>query len=183
MSSSSSIQSPAVEPMRSRCISMVATQLRLPLHDPRYRRPMMPVAAAKGILDVSEDDVVELIEVNQALWAWNVAAPGVGRRELRLLTQGVARYQELSGRGTTVNDRGFSWDQVQEFILGTGAAKPWITGVEVQRAIACGSTHVISLVESGSLELIPGTKYRRGPDGSPSIARDSFINFLRTRLV
>jgi hypothetical protein len=160
-----------------------ATQLRLPLHDPRYRRPMMPVAAVKGILDITEDQVIELVEVDLALWAWNIANPDASRREVRILTQSVARYQELSGQGITVQDRGFELPQVLGFILGDGNGKPWLTGVEVQRKLNCGSTLVLHLVESRALALLDGTDYRRGPSGSPCITRQSFIRFLETRII
>ena len=36
-------------------------KLRLPLRDPRYRRPVMTVDTVKGVLDLSEDEVAEAV--------------------------------------------------------------------------------------------------------------------------
>ena len=167
-------------------------QLKLPLTNPRYRRPTMTVAAAKGMLDLGEDDIIELIEVQVALIAWDIATPGhrgaERRRELRILTQSVAEYQQLNPARCEEYYCAITPDAAINLLLSTIDARhsiprDFITVNEVQRVFNCGSTHVINLIQSKALALVPKTDYQRGPGGSPSIARESFIEFLTTRYV
>lgn len=156
-------------------------QLKLKLNDPRYRRPMMTVDAAKGILDCTEDEIVEWVEVQRALVAWNIASPGAARRELRLLTRSVSEFIRDNPQRDDCYYCAICPDIAIAAVL-PDHQKPWLTGLEVQRSLNCGSTHVIGLVESKLLKLMPGTNYQRGPGGSPSISRDSFVAFLKSRI-
>lgn len=154
-------------------------QTTMPLRDPRYTRPTMTVDSAKGILDCTEDDIVELVEVQLALIAWNIAAPGAERRELRILTRSVSEYLRDNPDRNPCYHSTLCPAEAVSLVLPSD--KPAFTGVEIQRSLNCGSTHVITLVESRALRLVPGTNYQRGPGGSPRIARESFIEFLKGR--
>ena len=157
------------------------SQRLLNLNDPRYRRPTMQIGAVKGILDIGEDEVIALIEEG-SLVAWNIALPGAERRELRVLTQTVALAQARMVSSGSARSGAQLITEKETFTLLFPHAKPFVTGTEAQRMLNCGSTHVIRLVNEGCLEQCKGSKYRRGPNGSPAITRESFEGFLRERV-
>jgi hypothetical protein len=164
-------------------------QRELGLKLERYQLPVMDVSTAKGFLAMTEDQVLAAIEEQLALIAWNIASPKTLRRELRILTQSVSLYLAKNPeRCPEYYCADFCPDTAAEclldFIDGRHASpRPWIDGKEIQRAMNCGSTHVINLVESKCLKLMPGSDYQRGPGGSPNIIRASFLQFLKTRLI
>lgn len=156
-------------------------QSQLPLRDPRYRRPTMTVDAAKGVLDCTEDDIVAMIDERYALVAWNIATPGANRRELRILTASVSEYlRDNPDHSECYHSMICPSDAISHVL--PKHEKPFVTGIEIQRALNCSSTHVIRLIESKSLALVPGSNYQPGPGGSPCITRESFTAFLNTRL-
>ena len=169
---------------------------RFKLSGLRYHRPLMTVNAAAGMLDCAEDEVVTLI-LKGKLVAWNIAKPGASRRELRILARSVAWCASFNGVGKSAERRIWRWSKILALLLrgipnrppkslkysAVVRSKPaWITGAELRRILNCGSTHIISLVESKALKVLPGTDWRRGPGGSPLIRRDSFLTFLENRL-
>ena len=148
---------------------------------PRYKRPTMTVDAAKGILDLTEDDVRALVDTG-ALVAWSISTPGAERPELRILTASVAEFLRDNTDGSP--------DFASTIQPATAIAalvpkhdKPFLTGPEVKRTLNCGRQHLTNLVDANALAQLPGTQYRRGPKGWPVISRDSFIAFLRTRMI
>jgi hypothetical protein len=154
-------------------------QLEIPnLRDPRHRRPMMTMEAAKGALDRNEDQVLGL--VGTWLVAWNIASPDARRRELRILSRSVS----LASKFLDSIEQPQCWDgrEVLRLVL-PAHDKPWFTGLEIQRSLNCASTHVIeNLIEKKALRLMPGTSYCSGRGGSPAVQRESFIHFLEQRL-
>lgn len=166
-----------------------ATQTQLKLRDPRYKRPVMSVSAAKGVLDVSEDEIIAMIEERLALIAFDIASPKAKLRELRILTASVAEHlrdnPDCDPCYHTMIPPGAAVDIILRSLpdrtkMGPGSA--WFTGTELQRALNCGSDHIIALVEAKALKLVPGTSYQPGPGGSPCITRESFEAFLNSRL-
>lgn len=155
-------------------------QRQLKLGDPRYKRPTMSVDAAKGILDCTEDDILAMVEEQGALVAWNIAIPGAERRELRLLTQSVSEYLRDNPDHSDCFHTTICPDYAIQLVL-PGHNKPFVTGLEVQRCLNCGSTHVINLVSAKALTTLG--PWRRGPGGSPNISRESFAAFLKSRLL
>jgi len=155
---------------------------------PRYRRPTMTVDAAKGVLDRTEDEIRDLVETG-CLVAWDIAAPGSHRAELRILTTSVSEFvaasRELGGRSPSEGDPAPSAIQPESAIaaLVPKHDKPFVIGPEVKRILNCGRQHLINLVDAKVLEQLPGTQYRRGPQGWPVIARASFTRFLETRMI
>jgi hypothetical protein len=154
-------------------------QLALPnLRDPRHRRPMMSVDSAKGALDRNEDEVVELI--GAWLVAWNIASPDAQRRELRILTRSVSMAVKFLD--TDTRPPRWDWQEILGLVL-PAHDKPWFTGIEIQRMLNCGSTHVVeNLIEKKALRMMPGTTYSTGPGGSPVVQRESFVSFLSARM-
>jgi hypothetical protein len=142
-------------------------------------RSMMSIEAAKGALDRDEDGVVALI--GTWLIGWDIATPGSGRREWRMLTRSVslaARFLDTRQRPPQ-----WIWDEVLGLVLlRLLTDQPRITGVEIQHSLNCSSTHVMHLIQCEALKLLPGTTYGKGRGHSPLIARESFADFLRARL-
>jgi hypothetical protein len=180
-------------------------QLKLPIKAPAYVRPLMKITAAQGTLDCSEDEILELLEVQGALIAFDIASPGAKRRDLRILTQSVTEYLQagkspcyhtmlppaeavdivLASLKPELNTLSSVASAAKEDQLpgGRPQVRPWLTGNEIQRLLQCGSTHLINLVEARLLKLLPGTDYQRGPGGTPKILRASFVQFLQERLL
>jgi hypothetical protein len=143
------------------------------------RRPTMTMEAAKGALDRDEDELVALI--GTWLIGWDIATPGSGRREWRILTRSVSLGASFLGR----NERPPLWvwgDVLGLIFLPLITHRPCMTGVEVQHSLNCSSTHVMRLIESEALKLLPGTAYGKGRGRSPFVTCESFAQFLRARL-
>jgi hypothetical protein len=142
-------------------------------------RSMMTLEAAKGALDRDEDGVIALI--GTWLIGWDIATPGSGRREWRILTRSVS----LAAKFLTSKQRPPQW--IWNEILGLVLLRlltdlPAIAGVEIQQSLNCSSTHVMRLIDCEVLKLLPGTSYGKGRGRSPMVTRISFAEFLRVRL-
>lgn len=140
---------------------------------------MMTMEAAKGALDRDEDEVVALI--GKWLVGWDIATPGSGRREWRILTRSVS----LGARFLGANHRPpqWNWDDVLGLVfLPLITPRLCVSGVEIQHSLNCSSTHVMRLIDCGDLKLLPGTTYGKGRGHSPVVTRESFADFLRARL-
>ena len=141
----------------------------------------MTMSAAKGVLDVSEDEIIAMIEERLALIAFDIATPKAKLRELRILTASVAEHLRDNPDCDPCYHTTICPDEAVRLVL-PKHDKPFFTGTELQRALNCGSDHIIALVESKALKLVPGTSYQPGPGGSPCITRASFEAFLNSRL-
>jgi hypothetical protein len=159
----------------------MATQTQLKLRDPRHKRPVMTMGAAKGILDVSEDEILAMIDERLALIAFDVATPGSERRELRILTHSVAEFLHDNPDNDPCYHTMTPPSEALRLVL-PSHSKPFFTGIELQRAFNCSSDHIISLIEAKALKLVPGSRYQPGPGGSPCITRESVVAFLKARL-
>lgn len=147
--------------------------------EPLLRCPLMSMEAAKGVLDRDQREVIALI--GTWLIAWDIATPGAGRVERRILTQSISLAAKFLG--TNRRPGKWNWSEVIALILSpASAARPWISGVEIRRWLNCSPLHVTHLVECQALKLMPGTTYRRGPGGAPLVIRESFVRFLEQRL-
>lgn len=143
------------------------------------RRPTMTMEAAKGALDRDEDEVVALI--GSWLIGWDIATPGSGRREWRILTRSVSLGAVFLGR----EERPPQWvwsDVLGLVFLPLLTPRPCMTGVEIQHSLNCSSTHVIRLIVCEALKLLPETTYGKGRGRSPFVTCESFAEFLRARL-
>jgi len=149
------------------------------LQEVSHGRPMMSMEAAKGALDRDEDGVVALI--GTWLVGWDIATPGSGRREWRILTRSVsiaARFLEKKEWPPQ-----WIWNEVLGLVLlRLITDQPGVAGVEIQHSLNCSSTHVMRLIDCSALKLLPGTSYGKGRGRSPMVMRESFADFLRARL-
>lgn len=151
------------------------SQRRLPIKV-EVEAPMLGIAAARDILHLDVDMVLELIADRKLAWAWNI---GLGKRrsEIRILARCLRGYQASN---TSCNLAEVPQEEIIAHILAR-EKKPWIEGVTLKHLLACENDLIIDLVTARELAVMPGTNWRRGPGGSPSITRESVINFLKRR--
>ena len=154
---------------------------------PAVQRPLISVERTRALVsldtvlselvDYNEDEVLALIFDHWCLGpAWNVGSQLATKRELRVLMECV-RFFKTGGNRPQPK---YSERQLQTLIL-PPHQKPFFTGLELQQAFNVKSSHLIHLIEEGSLKKMPGTDWRPGRGGSPVISRESAANFLKVR--
>lgn len=148
-------------------------------------RPTLGMDGAKHLLDLSEDEVISLIDQGLLSHAWNI---GLGaRREIRLLRRCIDAYaawcanprtgrRGLPDTGSIANDA-----VIHLSLLPPGHDKPFLTNGQIQRALNCVSDHVLNLIAAKELAQLPDTKFGRGPAGSALVTLASFQQFLKSR--
>jgi hypothetical protein len=171
----------------------MAHQLGLQLRDPRWR-PVMDLNGVMSALDLDAREVVWLCERNEdetapPLVAWNIAVNDVERagtkddpnphRCLRVLVASIEHYRATLGS----RPFGLSWEQIVRLMLPPGHSSPVLLGTDIQRSLNCGSDLVIDLIRTGKLETANGGGWKPGPAGSPRVMRESFLRFLKGRLL
>lgn len=128
-----------------------------------------------------EDDILALIEDGSLPFAWDIALrPGKSAREFRLYPACVEHYRRTGGSRPYPDAARF--DAVIVRLLGHHAGKPFLTSNTLRLLLNCGPTHIINLIDAGALKQMPGTVYRRGPNGAALVESYSFVRFLETRL-
>ena len=149
----------------------------LPLKYPEYTEPLCSVGTAKGLLRLHEWQVGTLVD-DGSLLAFDIRLPKAQKRELRILTASVtARLQRPEApAGLTLPEA------ITLVLAAVGHEKPWLTGLEIKGLINCSRQHVINLVACGELPAAPSGRARRGPGGSPVVARETFARWLSGRL-
>ncbi|HWC59395.1 MAG TPA: hypothetical protein VHC44_06845 [Verrucomicrobiae bacterium] len=115
---------------------------------------------------------MELVEFGHLSWAFDVARSFGRKRELRILPASLADFQ--AQRQSVIE-----WPQVCKLLVPNNDR--FISGLEVQRLLNIGATHVANMIESAQLKA--PVKARRGRNGSAQIETESFLNFLKKRAV
>ena len=132
------------------------------------------VRAELTMLD--EDDVLAAVLDHTLSPAFDLGLEA--RRDLRITRSALDFYrQTLGSRRRRISDR----EMFEELLKGHDG-KPWIAGERVRFILNCSSTHLINLIDGGDLGQMPGTSYRRGPNGSAQIPLASFKDFMKRRL-
>ncbi len=169
--------------------SVAHPPIQLPLsrlQDPRIKIPMVDLAGAFAILGCAkEPEIVDFAE-SGSCWAWHIGDLNARRCEWRFLAKSLTSLQ-ASLKDMDIDElllhpikrQPATWAEVLSIVL-PRHDKPFFSGRECKRALNCRRVHFINLIYSGQL---PGSDYRRGPNGSPSVARKDFIHFLEQRLV
>lgn len=165
--------------MRATLPIPASRQRQLPLADPRIR-PTVGMDGAKHLLDLSEDEILALLEDGRILFAWNIGL-GEDRREVRILRHSLDDYLARLTCPPNQARPQLSEDAARKLLLPPGHDKPFLTNGQIQRALNCVSDHVLHLVDAKALTLQPGTKYMRGPNGSALVTVASFGQFLTAR--
>jgi hypothetical protein len=151
-------------------------QTQLGLRDPRFR----PLSDVKTVLrdlgefDMDAEQVRDLTE-QRVLIGFNIAVDDLGRCELRVLTKSIEFFRTTKGR----KYHELEWPQIFRQIV--PHQKPVVTGLEIRRQMICDRGHVENLILNQKLTAL--TKSQPGPGGSPTIARASYENFLKGRML
>jgi hypothetical protein len=159
---------------------MTAIQKYLDLQDPRYTAVLCAIETAKALLSLNEDEIAALVDEGQ-LVAFDIRGPGANRRELRILTASIVHYR--AHRSDPRYTSPITPEEAVAIVLSAVKHdKPFLRGREIKSLLNLGRQHCINLVSSKAIPQVPGTQYRRGPNGDPLVPRPQFINFLTHRL-
>src|SRR6202000_1297891 len=126
-------------------------EIALRLRTPRWR-PLADTDCVKWALDVSADDIGQLIDlVYLIVFDISVALESrtplmSHRRELRFLTRSIEHYR------LTLGMRRFelTWPQIAQLIL--PPEKKSLTGTELDALLSCDPNHRLNLIRAGELE-------------------------------
>jgi hypothetical protein len=150
-------------------ISQRWLKLKVPIH-----APLIGMILAMGILQLRREQVMELIDVERTLLAWDIGV-GAHRNEIRLLAKSVddAR-RRADGEPMDLLTR----DQALAIILAR-ENKPTIANPDFQIIFGCERKLMIDLIEDG--ELIACGSWRKGRGGEAHATKASVIQFLKRR--
>jgi len=136
-------------------------------------RPLHTVSGVMGLFDVTEDDVLYLIEDGQFAWAFDIATPGARKREIRIWRRCIMLRQggDFTAEATIAD--------VLEDIL-PKPHLPTIRAVSLCRAFNCSSSHIGHLISLGCLQEEASD---RGITVTRILTRSSVERFLAERRV
>jgi hypothetical protein len=160
--------------------------LSLRLRSPRWR-PLADTDCVKWALDVSAEDIEQLIDLGYLVvfdisLALESRSPLMShRRELRFLTRSIEHYRLTLG----MRRLDLVWPQIAQLIV--PPEKKSLTGVELDAVLSCDTNHRLNLIRAGELEIAGrrgkyrANAWRRGRNCGPAITRESLEEFLRRR--
>jgi hypothetical protein len=159
--------------------------LSLRLRSPRWR-PLADADCVKWALDVSAEDIEQLIDLGYLVVfdisvALESRTPLMShRRELRFLTRSIEHYRFTLG----MRRLELTWPQIAQLIL--PPEKKSFTGIELDAALNCDPNHRLNLIRAGELDLPDRMKRKKNPWGrgrncGPVVTRESLEDFLRRR--
>jgi hypothetical protein len=161
-----------------------ALQTRMPLPTERIT-VLLNVHCVRALLELNEDETLALARME---WGFDVSSGAAKRIDLRVLPAVVTNF--LVHGGTKRLD--WDWERVRkELVRGSvrtatiGAHEAqYIEGTTAQLILNCSSTHLNSFLACRQLRVVPGTpEPKPGPNGTPKITAESFLEFLRKRRV
>ncbi len=157
-----------------------ALQTQFPLVAPRLCR-LLDAHCVRDRAGLDEDDALMLAKMDVG---FDISGADATRMmELRVLPAVVENYLANGARPLK-----WEWQRVCDEILKGASVKEicgvrFIEGTTVQQILNCSSKHVMQLVDCGQLKKVKGTNHSTGPNGTPKITVDSFLEFLRKRRV
>ena len=118
------------------------------------QRPLLSVERTRALVsldtvvselvDYNEDEVLALIFDHWCLGpAWNIASKDATKRELRVLMAGVRHFKALGEK----TDQKFNIKDEHALALifpGGRLQRPFFSGLELQQAFNCKSSHIIN---------------------------------------
>lgn len=163
-------------------VTSVSLQTRMPLPTERLT-VLLNVHCVRALLELNEDEALALARLE---WGFDVSSGEAKRIDLRVLPAVITNF--LAHGGT--KPLGWDWARVRaELVRGAvkrmnsrGSEWEYIEGTTAQLILNCSSTHLNSFIPH-QLKLVPGTHYQTGPNGTPRITEESFVEFLRKRRV
>lgn len=164
---------------------MIALQTQLPMRAQSLCR-LLDVHCVRVMAGIGEDDALALARMD---WGFDISTGEARSIELRLLPASVENY--IATGGTKRLD--WTWEDVSESLVkGVPARQHSINGISrcefidgktAQHILNCSSTHFMNLLNGSRLRKVPGTAHGTGPNGTPKITVESFLEFLRQRRV
>jgi hypothetical protein len=133
---------------------------------PRLLHPQTAMAA----LDVTEDELLRLLEVGQVQWGFNIARPGASRRCLRIAAHSVWAMQ--SDRAESL-----SFDELMRLLL--PAHFCFFPARDLAKRFSMSNTQICDCVRAGVFKAEPK---RRAKDVI-RVHRRSVVEFLKARRV
>lgn len=154
---------------------MPAVAIQRPLISVEQTRALVSLDVVKTeLMDYTEDQILTFVfAMSNGLPmlgpVWNIATEKAKRAERRVLMACVREFKagKVPARLTKA--------QCLEAIL--PHAKPFLTGMELQRAFNCSSTHIMNLIAEERLATV-NREWHPGRNGSPLITHASVIQFL-----
>jgi hypothetical protein len=146
----------------------------------------MDISAARVELPGhDEDDILALIDDGLLLHAWNIATVANSekkRREIRIFPACVDYYKRTQKKGFPLS-AGQALTQLfgRPLDVIKPGEKPFVTSKRLSLLLNCGTTHIIGLIETKQLSVLPGTSWGTGPNGAALITLASIHQFFKTR--
>jgi hypothetical protein len=155
-------------------------QTQLGLRDPRVRSisDVKAVLRDLGEFEIGAEQIRDLVE-QRVLIGFDIGVQrhAGGRCELRILTKSIEFFRTTNGR----KYHELEWQKIFRLICPHN--KPLVRGTEIARTLICDGQHVLNLLDARLFSLVPGSRFSRGPGGSPCITRESYEQFLKGRLL
>jgi len=148
-------------------------QLSLPIQLP-VARPLWPMEACMCLLDQNEDQVLALIEDGSLSLAFDIAAPGATRREIRIWRESLLAVLQESKQPKADKARAI----IDEMMPGRD-----LLHREVQRILSCSVSHVTELIRLEALVGIGPRPEHSCTGHMTRISRVSLAAFLERRIV
>jgi hypothetical protein len=140
------------------------------LKTPASVREILPMCDKRKVLELCQGHKIDT--------SFDIGSEG--RCELRILPSAFSFFRQHRGE----KRRHLLWSEVAaEILRGLDDRKDWIHGTVIRKILNCSAKHVSKLVMDEWLEVMPGTRIRRGPNGSPKVKRGSFMEFLKSRRI
>jgi hypothetical protein len=135
----------------------------------QFKRPLIDICAAVAVLDMSRDQIVELVEDGTLEWSFNVGL-STRRRCIRILSESVTRFLQ-------VRRDAMDFQTVFATIL-PGQSETTLAS-KIARAFNVDAYLIIRLLRAGLLKKVGQTVGRQ----TASVTRQSVREFLKARRV
>lgn len=144
------------------------SQLELPVKLPRTK-PTLALDSCADFFDRDYDTLLIDVENQVIRFAWDIAAPGADRREIRIWAESAWAFcyqQPMPALGE---------DEVLRLLLPNRDLR----STELERILACSHQHIYALLPL--LTVVRGPLQADGPNSFALLARDSIVKFLKAR--
>ncbi|MCX8156174.1 MAG: hypothetical protein N3J91_06990 [Verrucomicrobiae bacterium] len=132
------------------------------------------IAAAAALLKKPTHRIMEMIESGEISWALNVAAPEIGRREVRIPTCSILACAE--GREFNPQPR-----DLAKSLFGGSIVENGIPAPRFYTALGITHGHFYNLVRAGAIALSRAP--HRGASGAAIIPFSAAVQFLEKRRI
>ena len=146
------------------------SQLQFQVDLPRTK-PTVALESCADFFDRDYDTLLHDVQDRLIKFAWDIAAPGAGRREIRIYAPSAIAFAYNKPMPT------ISEDEVYRLILPNRD----IRSTELQRILACSQQHVHVIKSEFMVTREP--LQADGPNSFTVFSRESIVRFLRSRRI